>query len=252
MKTVIVIQARLGSSRLPCKALLNLRGLPVIDWVTDRCRRSRLADAVIAAVPDTRMDDVLADHLVRRGVSVHRGPEQDVLARMIGAARALHADAVVRVCADNPLICGEEIDHLIAFYRRARCDYAYNHIPRGNRYPDGLGAEMVSFSLLEAVGEQACLPAHREHCLSYITDNPDRFSIRTFDPPDAALRHPELKLDLDTAEDFVKLSLLPVRPDMPARAVVAAACGGETARVAGASRRTLRRSDSPPQRDLMS
>lgn len=226
MKTVIVIQARLGSSRLPCKALLNLRGLPVIDWVTGRCRQSRLADAVVAAVPDTRMDDVLADHLARQGVAVHRGPEQDVLARMIGAARALRADAVIRVCADNPLICGEEIDNLIAFYRHAACDYAYNHIPRGNLYPDGLGAEMVSFSLLETLGEQARLPAHREHCLSYITDNPDRFTIRTFDPPDPALRRPELKLDMDTAEDFVKLSLLPVRPDMSSREIVEAACAG--------------------------
>ena len=76
MKTVIVIQTRLGSSRLPCKALLSLRGLPVIDWVTRRCGRSRLADAVVAAVPDTRMDDVLADHLERQGAHVHRGPDQ--------------------------------------------------------------------------------------------------------------------------------------------------------------------------------
>lgn len=224
MKTVIVIQTRLGSSRLPCKALLNLRGLPVIDWVTRRCGSSRLADAVVAAVPDTRMDDVLADHLAARGARVHRGSEQDVLARMIDAARALDAETVVRVCADNPLICGEEIDNLIDFYRRVPCDYAYNHIPRGNSYPDGLGAEIVSLALLERLGETAVLPAHREHCLSYITDNPDRFVIRTFDPPDKALRHPDLKLDMDTAEDFVKLSLLPVRPDMSAREIVEAAC----------------------------
>ena len=225
MKTVIVIQTRLGSSRLPCKALLSLRGLPVIDWVTRRCGRSRLADAVVAAVPDTRMDDVLADHLERQGAHVHRGPEQDVLARMIDAARALDAATVVRVCADNPLICGEEIDNLSDFYRRVPCDYAYNHIPRGNSYPDGLGAEIVSRALLERLDEAAVLPAHREHCLSYITDNPDRFVIRTFDPPDKALRHPELKLDMDTAEDFVRLSLLPVQPDMSAVEIVEAALG---------------------------
>ena len=63
MKTVIVIQARLGSSRLPCKTLLNLHGLPVIDWVVGRCARSELADDLVVALPDTRRDEVLARHL---------------------------------------------------------------------------------------------------------------------------------------------------------------------------------------------
>lgn len=214
MKTVIVIQARLGSSRLPCKTLLSLHNLPVIDWVVRRCQRSRLADDLVVAVPDTRHDDVLARHLEEQGVHTYRGPEQDVLARMHGAAHAREAEAVVRVCADNPLIWGEEIDNLITFYRQAGCDYAYNHIPRGNRYPDGLGAEIVSFELLSHLCMVAHLPAHREHCLSYITDNPGHFSIRTFDPPDEALHHPELKLDMDTEEDFVNLSLLDIHPEI--------------------------------------
>ncbi|MEG1609784.1 MAG: NTP transferase domain-containing protein, partial [Bilophila sp.] len=113
MKTVIVIQARLGSSRLPCKTLLSLHGLPVIDWVVRRCARARLADALVVALPDTRQDDVLANHLHAQGIAVFRGSEQDVLARMYGAAAAHKAEAVVRVCADNPLIWGEEIDNLI-------------------------------------------------------------------------------------------------------------------------------------------
>ena len=82
MKTVIVIQARLGSSRLPCKTLLNLRGLPVIDWVVERCGRSELADDLVVALPDTRRDEVLARHLQARGVNIFRGSEQDVLSRM--------------------------------------------------------------------------------------------------------------------------------------------------------------------------
>ena len=154
MKTVIVIQARLGSSRLPCKTLLNLHGLPVIDWVVGRCARSELADDLVVALPDTRRDEVLARHLRAQGVNIFRGSEQDVLSRMHGAAAAHGADLVVRVCADNPLIWGGEIDNLIRFYQRehaaGNCDYAYNHIPRNNLYPDGLGAEIVSFELLEA------------------------------------------------------------------------------------------------------
>ena len=121
MRTVIIIQARLGSTRLPCKSLLTLRGLPLIDWVVHRCCRSALADEVVVAIPDGPDDDVLADHLHGR-VHIHRGPEQDVLARMRDAARRYGAEAVVRVCADNPLIWGGEIDNLIRFYSANTCD----------------------------------------------------------------------------------------------------------------------------------
>lgn len=220
MRTVAVIQARLGSTRLPCKALLSLRGLPMIDWVVRRTARAELVDAVVVAVPDTRRDDVLARHLASSGVTVFRGPEQDVLARMQGAAASCRAEAVVRVCADNPLIWGGEIDNLIRFYNETPCDYAYNHIPRNNLYPDGLGAEIVSADLLEKTAAEAVLPAHREHCLSYITDNPQRFRQATFDPPDPAVRRPDLKLDVDTPDDFIRLALSEITPDMPPRAVV--------------------------------
>ena len=222
MKTVIVIQARLGSSRLPCKTLLNLHGLPVIDWVVGRCARSELADDLVVA--DTRRDEVLARHLRAQGVNTFRGSEQDVLSRMHGAAAAHGADLVVRVCADNPLIWGGEIDNLIRFYQRehtaGNCDYAYNHIPRNNLYPDGLGAEIVSFELFTKAMNEATLPAHREHCLSYIVDNPELFAIRTFDPLDPALHHPEMKLDMDTADAFINLALRDIRPDITPREIV--------------------------------
>lgn len=224
MKTVIVIQARLGSSRLPCKTLLNLHGLPVIDWVVGRCARSELADDLVVALPETRRDEVLARHLRAQGVNIFRGSEQDVLSRMHGAAAAHGADLVVRVCADNPLIWGGEIDNLIRFYQRehaaGNCDYAYNHIPRNNLYPDGLGAEIVSFELFTKAMNEATLPAHREHCLSYIVDNPELFAIRTFDPLDPALHHPEMKLDMDTADDFINLALRDIRPDITPREIV--------------------------------
>ena len=141
-----------------------------------------------------------------------------------GAAAAHGADLVVRVCADNPLIWGGEIDNLIRFYQRehtaGNCDYAYNHIPRNNLYPDGLGAEIVSFELFTKAMNEATLPAHREHCLSYIVDNPELFAIRTFDPLDPALHHPEMKLDMDTADDFINLALRDIRPDITPREIV--------------------------------
>lgn len=218
MSTVILMQARLGSTRLPCKTLLTLRGLPVIDWLITRCLGARLVDKLVVAIPDTPRDTVLVNHLQGRyddRVQVFRGSENDVLGRMSGAARSAGATTVLRVCADNPLIWGEELDHLIRFFRATPCDYAYNHIPRNNLYPDGLGAEMLSAELLYELDRTVTDPVHREHCLSHITAHPERYAIRTFDPPHPALHRPDVKLDMDTPEDFIRLALLPIHPDMP-------------------------------------
>ena len=219
-KSVAIVQARLGSSRLPLKSLLCLRDLPVIDWVTRRLAQSRRLDRIMVAVPDTELDRVLLEHLQRRGVPCLAGPERDVLARFCLAARAAEADRVVRVCADNPLIWGEAVDRLLAHYERTDCDYAYNHIPRNNLWPDGLGAEVLSRELLDDLDARAKQPPQREHCLNYIWDNAAHFRISTFDPEEDWLRRPDLKLDMDRPEDFRRLALLPLSPDMDARAIV--------------------------------
>lgn len=238
MNIVALIQARLGSTRLPCKMMLSLHGLPLIDWVVKRTAKSRLLNRIIVATSESPGNDPLAVHLEKQGVEVFRGPENDVLKRFCLAAEKADPTHVVRICADNPLIWGGEIDHLIRHYQ-ARLNgpadsetglrpdehtlYAYNHIPRNNLYPDGLGAEMISWPLLRMLDERARIPAHREHCLSYIWDNPKEFVISTFDPPDARLRHPEVKLDVDTPDDYRKLALMPVSLDMPPEEVIALA-----------------------------
>lgn len=221
MRTVLVIQARLGSTRLPCKTLLTLRGLPVIDWVVRRCQAATLVDQVLVAIPDTRRDTVLADHLTAQNIAVFRGSENDVLGRMNGAAQTAGADTVIRVCADNPLIWGEAIDHLIRFFRNTPCEYAYNHIPKNNLYPDGLGAEILSAALFDELARTVTSPAHREHCLSHITAHPEIYRIATFDPPEPALCRPDVKLDMDTPEDFIRLALLPIHPTMPPQEAIA-------------------------------
>lgn len=217
MKTVALIQARMGSSRLPCKMMLSLHGLPVIDWVVRRAGVSSLLDSLVVAVPDTPLDDILAEHLEAQGVAVFRGPENDVLLRFLLAARAVSATHVVRVCADNPLIWGGEIDALIRYFRilpEQKKAYAYNHIPRNNSYPDGLGAEMISYDLLAFLEQNASRPEHREHCLSYIWDNPRDFHISTFEPENPLLHRPEIKLDLDTPEDYRRLARMDIHPGM--------------------------------------
>lgn len=225
-KVVAIVQARLGSSRLPLKSLLCLRDVPLIDWVVRRLKTAARLDGLVVAVPDTPLDRVLLEHLQRRGVPCLAGPEQDVLARFCLAARQADAGLVVRVCADNPLIWGEAVDRLVDFYRAGRWDYAYNHIPRNNLWPDGLGAEILSRELLDALDAQARQTAQREHCLNYLWDNAARFRLGTFNPTEPWLQRPDLKLDVDQPQDFQRLALLPLHPDMDARAIVDT-CDGE-------------------------
>lgn len=220
MNIVGIIQARLGSTRLPYKMLLSLHGHPIIKWVVCRASKSKRLNALVVAIPDIAENDVLESCLHKLKADVFRGPEDDVLKRFYLSAKEKHATHIVRICGDNPLISGEAIDHLIEFYFANPCDYAYNHIPKGNTYPDGLGAEIISFDLLKYLEKNAVEPEHREHCFSYITDHPDCFSIKTFDPKNKQIACPELKLDIDTFEDYCRLSLKNFEINTPAEDIV--------------------------------
>lgn len=221
-KVVAIIQARLGSSRLPLKSLLTLHGRPVIDWVTSRVARARNLSEFIVAIPDISLDAALAAHLRNQGIPCLMGEENDVLARFMAAAKKTDADQIVRICADNPLIWGEAIDRLVDFYAAGDADYAYNHVPKGNLWPDGLGAEIISRELLEEMAAKAKEPSQREHCLNYIWDNASNFRIATFNPVEHWLRRPDLKLDLDSVEDYSRLARASLNIDMDAAAIVAA------------------------------
>lgn len=216
-----VVQSRLGSSRLPLKAFLQLRGHPLIDWTIERLKMARLLDDIIVAVPDTELDGLLRKYLEAKGVRCIAGPEEDVLERFSLAAKIADAGKVVRVCADNPLIWGEAVDRLIAFFKAGGCDYAYNHIPRNNLWPDGLGAEIVPRELLDEIAARAKARSQREHCLNYIWDNAQNFRIGTFNPQEEWLRRPDLKLDIDTPQDFFRLASRPLHLHMDAREIVA-------------------------------
>jgi len=206
-KTVAIIQARIGSTRLPYKMMLSLHGKPIIEWVIKRVQKSKLLDDVIVAIPVTEDNDVLATYIQELGVKVFRGSEGNVLNRFYESVKDEGATHIVRVCADNPLIDGEEIDNLINFYINNSCDYAYNHIPKDNLYPDGLGAEIISFDLLKNLNEIVETQYHKEHCLSYIGDNKEKYIIKTFNPFSSDLHHPELKFDVDIFDDYYKLAM---------------------------------------------
>jgi len=218
-----IVQARMGANRLPKKMMLPLHGIPVVEWVFQRIKKAKSISNIIFAVPDTKDNDILSDYLKKIGATVYRGSEKDVVKRFYFAAREWSATHIVRVCADNPFVSGAEIDRLVQFFFESNCDYAYNHIPKNNSYPNGIGAEIVSFKILQMVFEEAKNPECREHVFNFIWEHSDRFNILTFDPADERLRHPELKLDIDTQHDFIKLCLMKVNVNMEAHQIVAVA-----------------------------
>ena len=200
--------------------MLFLNGYPIIEWVVRRVKQSRLINDMVVGIPDKKEDDILAAHLEKLNVDIYRGSEEDVLQRLFRAAKVKKASQVVRVCADNPLICGNEIDNLVSFFKENPCDYAYNHLPKNNLYPNGLGAEILSFEQFEYIERIATDKEHREHVLTYIWDHQKNFTIKTFDPPNKKIHHPELILDIDTIDDYRKLALTDVAIDSTAEQII--------------------------------
>lgn len=223
-KTVAIVQARMGSTRLPNKMMLHLHGYPVIEWIYRRLEESKRVDEVIFATSTAERDDVLVMHLESLGAQVFRGSEADVVSRFYFAAVHSSATSIVRVCADNPLICASEVDRLICFFESGSYDYAYNHIPKNNRYPDGFGAEICNFSLLEEIHTHANAESQREHLFNYVLDNKEKYKIGTFDPPEV-ICHPELRFDIDTIEDYKALLAKPYGIGLSAEKIIEIALG---------------------------
>jgi spore coat polysaccharide biosynthesis protein SpsF len=207
-RTVAVIQARLGSQRLPEKMLALLGGHSLLEWVVTRVRRSEMLDRVIVATTQESRDDRLADECARLGVDVMRGPTDDVLARFALAVEGDAADAVVRVCADNPFIDPACIDELVREYRRHGVDYAYNHRPHGAcDYADGFGAEILSRGLLDKLQASDLSARHREHVTLAVVDGTIPALTHACIAP-KELAYPKLRFDVDTDSDLSRLGAL--------------------------------------------
>lgn len=171
--TVAIIQARMSSSRLPGKVLEPLLGRPLIQFMIERVRRARRVDAVLIATSTEASDDRLVGVLRDVGVDVFRGPLHDVLARYVGAARAGHAQLVVRLTGDCPLIDPDLIDAVVALLIKQGAQYASNTAPP--RWPDGLDVEAMTIEALEAAASDATLASEREHVTPFLRHHADRF-----------------------------------------------------------------------------
>lgn len=201
-KTNIILQARMGSSRLPGKSLMAIwKDMPLLELVLRRIARAKKIDRVILATSVEEKDDVLIPIAQRCEVEIFRGDEKDVLGRFVAALEKYPSEAVVRACADNPLLDPVMIDNLVDFYweRYPDCDYAMNLGPVTG-FPDSVGSEMVSAEVLRRLAKEATKPEDREHVLTFLHDNPDYKSCFLY--AEEEYQRPQYRLDIDFKEDF--------------------------------------------------
>lgn len=200
MIRVVVVQARMTSTRLPGKVMMPLAGRPMVERQLERLGRCRDVEEIVLAVTTNPDDEPLVDLARRVGVRWYRGSEQDVLSRYLGAAREAGAELVTRVTSDCPLIDPREVDAVIRALseRRSACDYASNSLEPC--LPRGLDCEALWMDVLERVARMATSPSAREHVTWYCYgERPDMFSLHTVRRPfDAA----DLRWTVDTADDL--------------------------------------------------
>lgn len=176
MKTIAIIQARTGSSRLPGKVLMNLGGKPDIYWVTTRMAACESVDAVLLATTATPQDDALARWAEGESIACFRGSEEDVLKRYHDAAVFAGAekdDIIVRITGDCPLIDPDVCARVIGLLQDTGTDYACNINPP--TYPDGLDCEAMRFHALQKAHTEARMNFEREHVTQYIIRHPELF-----------------------------------------------------------------------------
>ena len=197
MRIVAIVQARMGSTRLPGKVLMDLGGEPVLCRVVNRLRRSTMFAEVVIATTDSMRDEVLDRFCREHRFSTFRGSEDDVLDRYYQAAVAYEADAVVRVTSDCPLIDPELVDQVIKKFLATNADYASNVLVR--TYPRGLDCEVFTASSLERVWRTAIEPHRREHVTPFFYESPTLFRMASVT---GEHDHSQYRWTLDTQEDL--------------------------------------------------
>lgn len=203
MNTFIIVQARMGSTRLPGKVLMSLAGEPMLTRLVARLKRVKRADGLLVATTINPSDDSIARLCAKLGVVCYRGSEQDVLSRYAEAARLCGADVVVRITSDCPLIDPALIDQVIAVYEEGGCDYVSNMLPP--TWPYGMAVEVFSAVALAQAHAEATLAAEREHVTPFLYWRPERYRLRNVASPNDLSHH---RWTVDTPEDYTLVQKL--------------------------------------------
>jgi len=201
MKIATLVQARMGSTRLPGKVLKEILGESLLFRQLERMRQAKLAGTIQVIMSDQAYDDVLAEYCNNKKINYFRGSEQDLLDRHYQAAKLLEADAVVKIPSDCPLIDPVIIDEVISFFLENSFDYVSNLHPAS--WPDGNDVEIMRMATLEQAWKEAVRPLEREHTTPFIWEHPEKFNIgnvRWNTGQDFSQSH---RFTIDYEEDFL-------------------------------------------------
>lgn len=170
-----IVQARMGSTRLPGKTMLPFGQTTVLGYLLDRINKSLMVDTVVVATTTEKDDDDITVFAQKRGCQVYRGDVHDVLERFYMASRTHKADIVVRITADDPFKCPEVIDNAVCLLQDNNYDYVSNTL--APTFPEGIDVEVFTYAALEKAWKNACNPRHSEHVTAYIYENKKEFKI---------------------------------------------------------------------------
>jgi len=178
-----IIQARMGSSRLPGKVLKDICGVPMLEWVSARAAMAECVNKVVIATTENEKDNPIEEFCNAKGIACFRGAEFDVLDRFYHAAEKYNGDIIVRLTADCPLIDPGLIDEVIKKLLTTGADFTANRLPPPYRrtYPIGLDVEVVRFAALKTAWKRAKKLYEREHVLPYIYDPQNSFLVEIVD-----------------------------------------------------------------------
>ena len=226
-RTIAIIQARMSSTRLPGKVLLDINGEPMLVRVIERAKRAKLVDEVVLATTTDPSDDPIAEFCAERGYNFTRGSLHDVLDRYYQAAKEYDADVIVRLTADCPVLDPNIVDETIRVQREGKFNFVANRLPppMGRTFPIGLDTEVCTFAALENACQNATEKHQREHVMPYLYEgtklNTENRLLHTGTSPRgfkiALLNHlsdyGNLRWTVDTPEDLEFIRQISARFD---------------------------------------
>ena len=197
-----IVQARMGSSRLPGKVMMKIDDKnPIIHYVLEQLKHCNFLDEIIVATTVLKEDNVIENFVRKNNIKCFRGSEQDVLDRYYQCAKNYSLSAVVRITSDNPLVDPDIIDKIVTLFKTNDYDYVSNEQPP--TFPLGYAVEVFSFSALETAWKKAELPSEREHVTFYFWKNMDKFKCFR---ADLTYNRSNYRLTVDYFEDFLLVS----------------------------------------------
>ncbi|CAA7618671.1 cytidylyltransferase domain-containing protein [Magnetospirillum sp. UT-4] len=223
MRTLATIEARMTSSRLPGKVLKPCLGRPMLALMVERLRRVPALDGIVVATTTNATDDPIEALAAELGIGCFRGSEDDVMARVLGAAQAHHIDVIVELTGDCPLIDPAIVEECILAYRAAGVDYLSNVLER--TYPIGMDTQVFATRVLADAFARTDDPQDHEHVSLFLYRHPELYTLKGLTAP-PELTDPELRLTLDTADDYTVITALferlhPKDPAFPLAAMLA-------------------------------